>query len=104
MRTRVAASGAVVFLLVLVCAAAAFSPNTRAARDRGSITGTVADAAGAALPGVTVTLRGADQRKTVTARARTYRGDDSEGYRAEFIKLVDLASSLRKSETTASRR
>jgi Ca-activated chloride channel homolog len=30
----------------------------------------------------------------VTARARSFRGNDPEGYRAEFIKLADLAASL----------
>jgi Ca-activated chloride channel family protein len=28
------------------------------------------------------------------ARARSFRGTDPEGYRAEFIKLVDLAAAL----------
>ena len=30
----------------------------------------------------------------VAARARRFRGNDPEGYRAEFIKLADLASAL----------
>jgi Ca-activated chloride channel homolog len=37
------------------------------------------------------------------ARARTFRGTDAEGYRAEFIKLTELASSLRHMETSARR-
>jgi Ca-activated chloride channel family protein len=36
-------------------------------------------------------------------RARAHRGADPEGYRMEFIKLAELASTLRKIETTASR-
>jgi Ca-activated chloride channel family protein len=33
--------------------------------------------------------------ESVAARARTFRGSDPEGYRAEFINLSELASSLR---------
>ena len=66
MRTRVAASGAVVFLIVFGCGAFAVSRNVTAAADRGAITGTVTDGSGTALPGVTVTLSGRDQRKTIT--------------------------------------
>jgi Ca-activated chloride channel homolog len=40
---------------------------------------------------------------SAAARARRFRGDDAEGYRAEFIKLVDLAAGLRGTETSASR-
>jgi Ca-activated chloride channel family protein len=36
-------------------------------------------------------------------RARAHRGADPEGYRTEFITLAELASTLRKIETTASR-
>ena len=44
-------------------------------------------------------LRGSQYRGTasfasVAARARKFRGDDAEGYRAEFIKLAELASSV----------
>jgi Ca-activated chloride channel homolog len=35
--------------------------------------------------------------------ARAFRGDDAEGYRAEFIRLMEMASSLRAAENTASR-
>jgi Ca-activated chloride channel family protein len=38
--------------------------------------------------------------QTALARARTFRGTDAEGYRAEFIKLAELASSLRHMETS----
>ena len=31
---------------------------------------------------------------SAVSRARAFRGADSEGYRAEFVKLVDLAASL----------
>jgi Ca-activated chloride channel family protein len=37
----------------------------------------------------------------VTARARQFRGTDADGYRAEFIRLVDLARSLRTLHTAA---
>jgi Ca-activated chloride channel homolog len=33
-------------------------------------------------------------------RARTFRGDDGEGYRAEFIRLMEIASSLSKRSLT----
>ena len=44
-------------------------------------------------------LRGSQYRGTanfaaLAARARKFRGDDEEGYRAEFIKLAELASSV----------
>ena len=34
-------------------------------------------------------------------RARRFRGDDGEGYRAEFIKLAELAASLVRMSTEA---
>src|SRR5687767_120524 len=37
---------------------------------------------------------------TAVSRAAMFRGPDSEGYRAEFIKLAELASSLRRLEVT----
>jgi Ca-activated chloride channel family protein len=45
-------------------------------------------------------LRGSQQAgsgsyNSAVARARKFRGDDPDGYRAEFIKLVELASSLK---------
>jgi Ca-activated chloride channel family protein len=36
---------------------------------------------------------------TAIARARKFRGADPEGYRAEFIKLAELAASLTKMNT-----
>jgi Ca-activated chloride channel family protein len=44
-------------------------------------------------------LRGSEHRGSASygaaaARARSFRGDDREGYRAELIKLVDLAAAL----------
>ena len=44
-------------------------------------------------------LRNSDHKGSASfgaaaARARRFRGDDPEGYRAEFIKLADLAASL----------
>jgi Ca-activated chloride channel family protein len=34
--------------------------------------------------------------ESATARAKQYQGEDGEGYRAEFIRLVDRAATLRK--------
>ena len=57
MRLRMSVVVAVVCLLVTVFSAQA---------DRGRITGVITDTAGAALPGVTVTLAGPEQRSVVT--------------------------------------
>jgi Ca-activated chloride channel family protein len=38
--------------------------------------------------------RGAASYGSLIARARSFRGSDPEGYRAEFIKLADLAAAL----------
>ncbi len=35
------------------------------------------------------------------ARARRFRQDDAEGYRAEFVKLAELAASLSRMNTEA---
>jgi Ca-activated chloride channel family protein len=35
------------------------------------------------------------------ARARRFRQDDAEGYRAEFVKLAELAASLSRMNTDA---
>jgi Ca-activated chloride channel homolog len=40
---------------------------------------------------------------SAAARARAFRGEDAEGYRSEFIRLVELASGLRNVDTTTSR-
>ena len=45
-------------------------------------------------------LRGSKQAgrgsyESAIARARKFRGDDPDGYRSEFIKLVELASGLK---------
>jgi Ca-activated chloride channel family protein len=37
--------------------------------------------------------------QAVTARARKFRGSDEEGYREQFIQLVDRAASLRRGES-----
>jgi Ca-activated chloride channel family protein len=37
----------------------------------------------------------------VAARARRFRGNDPEGYRAEFIKLAELAAGLQRLSATA---
>jgi Ca-activated chloride channel homolog len=46
---------------------------------------------------------GSGSYAAAVTRARTFRGDDAEGYRAEFIRLMEMASSLRAAENTASR-
>ena len=38
--------------------------------------------------------KGSASYRAVAARARSFRGVDPEGYRAEFIKLTDLAAAL----------
>ena len=43
---------------------------------------------------------GSDGFGTAVVRALKFRGGDNEGYRAEFIKLAELASSLRTLETS----
>ena len=40
---------------------------------------------------------------SVTARARRFRGEDEEGYRAEFIRLIEVASLLARQERTPRR-
>jgi Ca-activated chloride channel family protein len=42
--------------------------------------------------------RGRASYESAVARARRFRGGDSEGYRAEFVRLVDLAAGLRDLE------
>jgi Ca-activated chloride channel family protein len=42
--------------------------------------------------------------QAVIARARTFRGADREGYRAEFIKLADLAAGLLRITSESARR
>jgi Ca-activated chloride channel family protein len=37
--------------------------------------------------------------KSLTARASQFLGEDEDGYRAEFIRLVDRAASLRSHES-----
>jgi Ca-activated chloride channel family protein len=46
---------------------------------------------------------GAASFEAIAARARAFRGVDAEGYRAEFIGLAELASSLKTLEGTAQR-
>ena len=61
MRTRM--SAVVVAISVLVTLIAAQSP-------RGQLAGTITDASGGVLPGVTVTLSGVERRTTVTNDSR----------------------------------
>ena len=39
--------------------------------------------------------RGSSSFESLTARARRFRGDDAGGYRAEFVRMAELAASLR---------
>ena len=41
--------------------------------------------------------------ETLAARARTFRGADPDGYRAEFIRLTELAAGLRTLQTRSAR-
>ena len=43
---------------------------------------------------------GAGSFDSAIARARTFKGDDPEGYRAEFIRLAELGKQLQRAETT----
>jgi Ca-activated chloride channel family protein len=43
---------------------------------------------------------GTSSYKTAAARARQFRGADPDGYRAEFVKLVELAESLSRLQTS----
>jgi Ca-activated chloride channel family protein len=47
---------------------------------------------------------GSGSYASAAERARRYRGDDPEGYRIEFVRLIELASSLGRSESTTSQR
>jgi Ca-activated chloride channel family protein len=40
--------------------------------------------------------RGTASFESLTARARTFRGDDTDGYRAQFIQLAERAATLRE--------
>jgi Ca-activated chloride channel family protein len=60
MRSRIAASVVVVFVLAALVSLGAVDPR------HGDLTGTVVDASGAALPGVTVAVNGPERRSTVT--------------------------------------
>jgi Ca-activated chloride channel family protein len=43
-------------------------------------------------------LRGSASFESVTARARTFQGEDEAGYRAQFIQLVERAARQRGRE------
>ena len=43
-------------------------------------------------------LKGNSSFESVRARATTFRGEDEEGYRAQFVQLVDRAARLRGGE------
>jgi Ca-activated chloride channel homolog len=42
--------------------------------------------------------RGTASFESLTARAKTFRGDDADGYRAQFIQLAERAATLRERE------
>ena len=44
---------------------------------------------------------GSASLESAAARARKFRQDDPDGYRAEFIKLAELAAGLQRLNTTA---
>ena len=53
-------------------------------------------------------LRNSEHKGTATWQqaadlARRHRGEDPDGYRAEFVRLVELAGSLTTQKTTAQR-
>ena len=43
-------------------------------------------------------FKGAATWSSAQALARRYRGEDADGYRAEFVRLVDLAAALKTPE------
>ena len=45
--------------------------------------------------------KGSASYRAVAARARSFRGTDPEGYRAEFIRLTGLAAALNGLQQTA---
>ena len=71
--------------------------------DRAGATSTLGFAAAVAQFGML--LRGSEFKGTATwasvqALARQHRGEDADGYRAEFVRLVDLAAALQLQQTT----
>jgi Ca-activated chloride channel homolog len=44
---------------------------------------------------------GESSLSSAIARARKFRGDDSDGYRAEFIRLMEVASAMPKNTRTS---
>jgi Ca-activated chloride channel family protein len=81
---------------------------TTAVRDRtGELTLRVGFASAVAEFGML--LRSSEHKGSATweeaaALARRYRGDDTDGYRAEFVRLVELAGSLAPAASTTARR
>ena len=70
--------------------------------DRAGATSTLGFAAAVAQFGML--LRGSEFKGTATwssvqALARQHRGEDADGYRAEFVRLVDLAAALQLQQT-----
>ena len=86
--------------------------DTEPARQRGGAQSPAADDGNigfaSAVAEFGMLLRGSQHAATaastaVAARARKFRGSDADGYRAEFIKLAELAASLRVLDSTSVR-
>jgi Ca-activated chloride channel family protein len=48
-------------------------------------------------------LAGNATYESVVSRARTFRASDPDGYRSEFVKLVDLAGGLQRMSSSERR-
>ena len=84
-------------LVVAMALPLALAPAVSRAEARGTIAGTVTDASGAALPGVTVDLLGAARRSTATTAASgRYALDVPPGFDDVSFRLPNFAISLRK--------
>src|SRR5712692_7941085 len=84
-------------LVVAMAFPLALAPAVSRAEARGTIAGTVTDASGAALPGVTVDLLGAARRSTATTAASgRYALDVPPGFDDVSFRLPNFAISLRK--------
>ena len=84
-------------LLMAMSLALALAPAGSRAEERGTIAGTVTDASGAVLPGVTVDLLGAAQRSTATTAASgRYALDVPPGLYDVSFRLPNFAIALKK--------
>jgi len=84
-------------LVMAMSLALALAPAGSRAEERGTIAGTVTDASGAVLPGVTVDLLGAAQRSTATTAASgRYALDVPPGLYHVSFRLPNFAIALKK--------